>query len=66
MKKKISLNKKLFLQKETIGSLNSSQQQEVQGGVRTKTYFTAPTVPSPINCLCCYIPTESQNSPCTN
>jgi hypothetical protein len=36
-KKKISLNKKLFLDKAVIASLNQRQQQLLAGGLRPKT-----------------------------
>ncbi|NSL89810.1 class I lanthipeptide [Chitinophaga solisilvae] len=63
MKKKLSLNKKIFLQKETIAVLSAFEQRRLQGGGRTVAQ-TGPTLPSPINCLCCYIPVETEDIPC--
>lgn len=64
-KKKIDLSRKLLLSKETVASLNISQQQQLVGGVATRDivcmedtrYISScvATRPSP-NSPCCQIP----------
>jgi len=64
-KKKIDLGRKLLLNKETVASLNASQQQQLVGGVATRDIICLDetkvisscraTRPSP-NSPCCQIP----------
>ncbi|MCW3465548.1 class I lanthipeptide [Chitinophaga nivalis] len=60
-KTKVDLNKKLFLSKATVVSLNEVMQQQVAGGAATillpKTKLSRQSPGGP-HCICCADPTQ--------